>query len=390
MTFSNRRWFVLPGLALLLACLVLLGFQASSVQAAPAAQDPQPGNAVCLGCHQQPGMTMTLENGEQLYITVEPGQYGASVHSKAGIACAVCHTDIFGYPHPEKQIDSLRDYSLLYRDTCKLCHEEQYELDSVHRQAFERGDENAPICIDCHNPHTQAQVVDEQGNLIPEELGKSPEICAKCHNGIYEEYSQTVHGVAAAQGNTDVPVCITCHGLHQIEDPTTTQFRLASPTLCGDCHSDEAVMSKYGLSTNVYTSYVSDFHGSTVTLFERVSPDQETNKAVCYDCHGVHSIRAIDDPNAGLEIRENMLAACQKCHPDASENFSDSWLSHYTPSPTKYPVVYYVNMFYNFFIPAVLGVMGVLVLSDIGRKVVQVTRPRKPRTEQEEKENEQP
>ena len=239
----------------------------------------------------------------------------------------------------------------------------------MHRQAFESGDPDAPICIDCHNPHTQVQVKDEQGNLIPEELGKSPEICAKCHNGIYEEYANTVHGKAAAQGNVDVPVCITCHGLHQIEDPTTTQFRLASPKMCGECHSDKAIMDKYGLSTDVYNTYVSDFHGTTVTLFEKLSPDQETNKAVCYDCHGVHSIHSVDDPQAGLEIKQNMLLACQKCHPDANENFPDSWLSHYTPSPEKYPLVYYVNLFYKFFIPVVLGGMAIFVVSDIGKKI---------------------
>ncbi len=375
------------GFAFALALIALLARQGAPVLAATFPQEGQPGNAVCLGCHQQPGQAMTLESGEQLYISVEPGQYGSSVHSKAGIACAVCHTDIFGYPHNPVTAKTLREYSLGYQDTCKLCHEAQYELDSVHRQAFESGNEYAPICTDCHNPHTQAQVKDEQGNLIPAELGKSPEVCAQCHNAIYEEYIQTVHGEAALAGNTDVPVCISCHGLHQIEDPTTTQFRLASPKLCGECHSDETIMAKYGLSTNVYDTYVSDFHGTTVTLFAKTSPDQETNKAVCYDCHGVHSIRRVDDPQAGLEIKENMLRACQKCHPNASENFPDSWLSHYDPSPTKYPVVYYVNLFYKFFIPAVLGVMGILVLSDVGRRVARAVRPQKRQESQEKKED---
>jgi len=370
---TNRRFGPPPafliGLVVALALIGLAAVQVTSAQAAGLYQDTQPGNDVCLGCHQQPGMVMELASGEQLYITVDPAEFGKSIHSKSGVACAVCHTDIFGYPHPEFQAATLREYSLRYQNTCKLCHEAQYELDSVHRQAFESGDPDAPICIDCHNPHTQVQVKDEQGNLIPEELGKSPEICAKCHNGIYEEYANTVHGKAAAEGNVDVPVCITCHGLHQIEDPRTTQFRLASPKMCGDCHSNKEIMDKYGLSTDVYDTYVSDFHGTTVTLFEKLSPDQETNKAVCYDCHGVHNIHAVDDPQAGLEIKQNMLLACQKCHPDANENFPDSWLSHYNPSPEKYPLVYYVNLFYKFFIPVVLGGMAVFVVSDIGKKI---------------------
>jgi hypothetical protein len=309
------------------------------------------------------------------------------VHANAGVACTVCHTDIFGYPHPDKGAKTRREYSLLYQDTCKLCHSDKYELDSVHKQAFEEGNPNAPICTDCHNPHTQVPVKDEQGNLILEELGKSPKVCAKCHNGIYEEYAKSVHGMAAAEGNPDVPVCITCHGLHAIEDPTTVKFRLASPKLCGECHSDPAIMEKYGLSTHVYDTYVADFHGTTVTLFDSLSPDQPTNKAVCYDCHGVHSISSVDDPLTGLEIKKNMLAACQKCHPDATVNFPDSWLSHYTPSPDRYPLVYYVNLFYKFFIPVVLGGMGVLVVSDIFYRVRKGMKSRGKEQGQGKKEN---
>jgi hypothetical protein len=377
-------------LAILLAGAWLLASPGRAL-AAGVQQEEQPGNAICLTCHQKPGQVMTLESGEQLYVTVDPAQYGRSVHSDAGIACAVCHSDIFGYPHPEKEAKTLREYSLLYQDTCKMCHSDQYELDSVHRTAFESGNENAPICTDCHNPHSQAQVKDEEGNLIPEELGKSPEICAKCHNGIYQEYAQSVHGVAAAQGNTDVPVCVTCHGIHSIEDPTTAEFRLASPKLCGDCHSDPAIMDKYGLSTDVYNTYVADFHGTTVTLFQKLTPDQETNKAVCYDCHGVHNIQSVSDPEAGLAIKQNMLAACQKCHPDATDNFPDSWLSHYSPSPDKYALVYYVNLFYKIFIPLVLGGMAVLVASDVYRKIFDRLKLRKkkahaePASESEEK-----
>ena len=269
----GTRTALLVGLAFVLAWVGLLASQAGAVQAAAPQQEEQPGNEVCMGCHQTPGQVMTLELGEQLYVSIDPELYSNSVHANAGVACTVCHTDIFGYPHPDKGAKTLREYSLLYQDTCKLCHSDKYELDSVHKQAFEEGNPNAPICTDCHNPHTQVQVKDEQGNLIPEELGKSPETCAKCHNGIYEEYAKSVHGMAAAQGNTDVPVCITCHGLHEIEDPTTTKFRLSSPKMCGECHSDPAIMEKYGLSTHVYDTYVADFHGTTVTLFDNLSPD---------------------------------------------------------------------------------------------------------------------
>jgi hypothetical protein len=42
-------------------------------------------------------------------------------------------------------------------------------------------------------------------------------------------------------------------------------------------------------------------------------------------------------------------------------------LSHYVPSQDRHPLVYYVNLFYKIFIPAVLGGMVVYNLTDVGR-----------------------
>jgi hypothetical protein len=98
---------------------------------------------------------------------------------------------------------------------------------------------------------------------------------------------------------------------------------------------------------------------------------------VCYDCHGVHDIVAADDPEKGLQVKENILKRCQICHPTATENFSDAWLSHYIPSPDKYPLVYYVNLFYAIFIPAVLIPMAILVVLDISSVVRRKLRARK-------------
>jgi hypothetical protein len=49
-------------------------------------------------------------------------------------------------------------------------------------------------------------------------------------------------------------------------------------------------------------------------------------------------------------------------------------MSHYVPSPTKFPLVYYVNLFYKFFIPAVIGGMLIYVAADV---IGRVRRARK-------------
>jgi hypothetical protein len=128
-------------------------------------------------------------------------------------------------------------------------------------------------------------------------------------------------------------------------------------------------MDKYGISTNVLSTYLADFHGTTVTLFQVTEPDQQTNKPVCYDCHGIHDIKAVDDPEKGLHVKQNLLIKCQGCHPGATPDFPDSWLSHYEPSQDKNPLVYWVNVFYWFLIPGVIGAMLIFVAADGGRRI---------------------
>jgi predicted CXXCH cytochrome family protein len=337
--------------------------------------EPGVGNDYCLGCHAKPDQIKTLPNGESLYLTIDPQLYADSVHGASGYACVQCHIDIRTYPHPEQKAEDRRDVTVIMSGICKRCHIGNYEktLDSMHEQARERGDKNAAVCADCHNPHTQQRLTNPDTQaLLPRARAQIPQTCARCHSAIYDQYKQSVHGAALLElSNPDVPTCITCHGVHNIGDPTTAAFRLDSPQLCAGCHTDTAMMSKYNVSTQVLNTYLADFHGTTITLFQKESPEQVTNKPVCFDCHGIHNIAKPNDPQKGLSVKENLLVTCQKCHPDATANFPDAWLSHYEPSPAQNSLVYYVNLFYKFFIPGVLGGMGVFVLSDIWRRFIQ-------------------
>jgi predicted CXXCH cytochrome family protein len=368
--FTLPSWLapVILGLFLLLTVFTL---PAKTASAAPPAQDQRPSDESCLFCHQEEGRTLQI-GADQLALTVDASAFTVSVHGEEAIRCVDCHSNIDTFPHPEVTAASVRAFVAEQSLVCKECHEDQSSkvLDSVHQQAFASGNLNAATCADCHNPHTQARLTDKaSGELLPATRQYIPQTCAQCHSTIFEKYAGSVHGSALSEGNPDVPTCIDCHGVHNISDPTTNTFRNSTPGLCASCHTDEALMNKYGLSTNVLTTYVADFHGTTVQVFEENFPDQPTNKPVCTDCHGIHDIIAVDDPKAGIAQKTNLLAKCQQCHPDAStEAFTDAWLSHYEPSPEIFPLVYYVNLFYKFFIPAVLGGMVFYILTDIYRR----------------------
>jgi predicted CXXCH cytochrome family protein len=357
------------GLALAAAALAsLAGFSADSVTAAPLpAAAPKVSSDVCLACHEKANM-LTMVGNEEILLTIDPTAFADSSHGKAQLGCVDCHTDIKSFPHPEYGKSGLRefDYSLyeVTRSACQGCHNDEAAkaMSGVHQQTLEAGNHNAAMCADCHNPHyvedtaTRAEV---------------PDVCARCHSDIAATYKESVHGAALIdEGNQDVPNCIVCHGNHNITDPRTVEFRNDIPLLCARCHTDSNIMDKYGISTNVMNTYVADYHGTTVTLFEQSSPNLPTNKPVCIDCHGTHNISKTDNPQTGIALKENLLVKCQRCHPDATANFPDAWMSHYIASPDKYPLVYYVNLFYKFFIPAVIGGMLVFVISDMIRRTI--------------------
>lgn len=349
----------------------------ATTQTAPSAKTSDPNlsiaNEVCLGCHGVPGETITLPSGETWDLYVTPEMYQDSVHGQMGYACVQCHTDVGEYPHPPFQAKDLRDVTLKMREVCARCHtrESELELDSVHAAARAEGVREAAVCSDCHTAHEVRRLTDPNTHkMLPDVRQWIPERCGLCHSQIYQEYAASVHGSALSEGNPDVPTCIDCHGVHNIEDPRTAYFRLRSPYICAKCHTDSTLMSKYGLTTDVLNTYVDDFHGTTAVLFEKLSPDAQVNTPVCYDCHGVHDISSTNDPATGLKIKANLLARCQACHPDATTNFPTAWMSHYVPSPQVYPLVYYVNLFYKFFIPFTLGGMALLVVLDVSRGLI--------------------
>ncbi len=371
----GRLQIGLAGLALgIFLLLVATTFANASVAAAPHPQDTKPSDETCLFCHQQEGMTAQI-GGQPLPLTINPEQFSASVHGTEAIRCVDCHSDITTFPHPEVTAGSPRDFSLKLYPMCQQCHIEQYNnaLDSIHQRALAAGNTNAAVCTDCHDPHTQTRLTNKDtGELLLGARYHIPQTCAQCHSTIFEAYRESVHGAALIEeGNQYVPTCIDCHGVHNIPDPTANTFHNSIPYLCAECHTNETLMGQFGISTNVLDTYVADFHGTTVKLFEETFPDQPTNKAVCTDCHGHHDILKVDDPNAGIALQGNLLVKCQQCHPDATtETFTASWMSHYDPSPDAFPIVYYVNLFYRIFIPAVLGGMTLYVLTDIYRRFI--------------------
>jgi hypothetical protein len=241
-----------------------------------------------------------------------------------------------------------RAMSLPINDFCLPCHEKEFDstLDSAHVKVLNSGNSEAPVCIDCHGSH----------DMTPPDQPRSKisQTCATCHESVYSSYRSSIHGAALeGEANPDVPSCIDCHGVHSVRGPRDPSFRGDSIVICGNCHNNKELMEKYGISTDVFNSYLNDFHGRTVNMF-REKGGLSSNKAVCFDCHGIHNIRPADDPLSSV-YPDNLQKTCQQCHEEASIRFPQAWLSHYAPMWENSPVLFSVNLTYKFLIPATLG-----------------------------------
>jgi len=134
--------------------------------------------------------------------------------------------------------------------------------------------------------------------------------CSTCHRESYERYLRGAHAKALTEENKSPPT--------KGSDPE----RLKAPT-CGECHS--AHYSRSHLSRGAVgkemtgvcgschpaqkATYLQNYHGKVaVNLGDDAS-------AYCTDCHGAHDCVSLKD-------RKAALTACQRCHPDAGERFT--------------------------------------------------------------------
>ena len=359
----HRRWlaFILAGISVL---IVGFGFAAS----AWAQEEPGDTETYCLSCHANPDLAMELPSGESLSLYISPEMLSQSIHSPLGIECQACHTEITSYPHPEVTAQSQRELSLDLYEACAKCHSDNYDKtqDSVHAQVMADGNENAPICTDCHGAHDVHPPDQPRANIST--------TCGQCHTAILEEYKNSIHGGALIdEDNPDVPVCTDCHGVHNIQDPRTSQFRIESPELCAGCHADAELMEKYGLPADVYSLYNLSWHGVDVNVYKANWPTIWHESAVCTDCHGVHNIRTTDDP-ASMVNPANLLSTCQNCHPGVGPNWTGAWTGHNQISLERTPFVYYTDVFYSLFAPIVLWGSAIYVVLKILHILIERTR----------------
>jgi cytochrome b subunit of formate dehydrogenase len=334
-------------------------------------------NNECLECHSDPGIQKEGAGGKAISLYVPATEFGSSVHAELGcidchadynpdshpgplakVDCGMCHSDakdaysksvhgmavakgiadaptcsdchgthdITSPSNPASNVHPLRIVA-----TCARCHANpdivtKYDitakapidayLKSIHgRQLMEEGNTDAPNCSTCHPAHSMLPASDPASTVARANI---PATCGQCHGDIVAVYSESIHGVAAARGVTDSPVCTDCHGEHSIQEPTNPLSSVfpsnISKTTCTRCHGSLILSGRYGFDATRIDTYKETYHGLA-------SKKGALNVANCASCHGVHNIFPSTDPRSTVN-KANLQKTCGTCHPNASVEFA--------------------------------------------------------------------
>ena len=222
--------------------------------------------------------------------------------------------------------------------------------ESVHGKALLSGNGKAANCVNCHTAHMVKAPGDPTSTVNRFNI---PNTCGQCHGNIEKEYKESIHGVAVLQkGSSDAPVCVNCHGEHNILKPSNplapTSNANVSKEVCSRCHASITLATKYGLNPNRLSTFNNSYHGLALQ-------GGATTVANCGSCHGVHLVLPPDNPKSSVFIG-NLEKTCGKCHPGANKNFSVGDI-HATKKEKSDPILYWISLIYILMIVSVIGAM---------------------------------
>lgn len=188
----------------------------------------------CLECHAKKDFSKPKAGGGSVSLHVADKPYSESVHNDNG--CTDCHNEYDGKKHTKGDNKKLgtREYSVAAVAVCRDCHKKnvkQYD-DSLHATLVRGGNAEAPICSDCHDPHTT------RANSATGPMDDV--VCQNCHGKVFKAYASSIHGQARskqtgklAAGQKKAPICADCHRAHEIK-AAATEGRIKDA--CLDCH----------------------------------------------------------------------------------------------------------------------------------------------------------
>ncbi len=328
--------------------------------------------------HQRPCATITSKVDcsichEQVVETYKTSTHGILAEKNDPVApvCRDCHGTHNIMGHEDEKSPT---YPTHVPELCGKCHREgnkaavrytgtQHNIlenytESAHGKGLlQSGLVVTAMCTDCHTAHHELPRDNPESSINHKNV---PATCGRCHNGIYEQFEQSIHSPLVSKTEQPLPACIDCHQSHTIIRTDSEGFKLGIINQCGKCHED------------VTKTYFETFHG-------KVSKLGYTAAAKCYDCHGAHNILPPYEPKSTLS-RANIVKTCGQCHPGSNRRFA-GYLTHATHHDRhKYPILFYTFWFMTILLVGTLTVAGTHTLMWLPRSFQMMRKHKQLRT----------
>jgi cytochrome b subunit of formate dehydrogenase len=333
MRFSRMKH--LPGVLAAVMLLAVMQFPLSSTAYAEPS-DPKLSNDRCLRCHGRDNFSRKAENGEERDLHVAAEAFEHSVHGSSD--CVSCHQDIIKAPHRkgiDRKVGCVRCHTELWYEAQRSGTKEENArlgevvqqiesyMGSIHaRPSMADQSRTNATCYNCHDAHYIEPIDNHVGS---ESRLKTPDVCGQCHAEQRDAYFTSVHGMEILSGNANAAVCNDCHTTHDIEKATADSGRLVITENCGNCHEENL------------ESYMGTYHGKVTKL-------GYAETAKCYDCHGSHEVKRLDDETSMMHVN-NRLETCQTCHADATEGYITFQPHGTMHDMEKYPQMWFASTF---------------------------------------------
>jgi hypothetical protein len=236
-------------------------------------------------------------------------------------------------------------------------HVKDYEL-SIHWASREKVG-GVAYCTSCHGAHSVLPSSDPNSETNRSNVAQT---CGKCHDAIYTQFKQSIHGQGYLARNANVPGCTDCHGGHKIlgkADANSPTYPTHIAAMCLRCHDKELISPALGAPGMRGKTYFSSYHGIASSM-------GDATVANCASCHGSHNIRKSSDPLSTVNPA-NIPHTCGACHPGAGVNFSLGKIHVMGPTATSWIAGFIGNVYTLVIAGVVAGLFGLIALDLYGR-----------------------
>jgi len=265
----------------------------------------------CMGCHSSREADKVFKDKERISVFVSENDFKNTVHG--ALNCTDCHPKVSLETHPGRVFESKSAFLTDASGICRTCHTDS-QLKAKPNHAYMAEKRDAPLCIECHGAHNVRRVAEWKASL------QGNEYCLTCH---HQNISKTLR---------------SGERLSLWIDPSYLASSVHNKHACNDCHSEftrDSHPIKIFPNIREHSISVSDVcrrcHADKYTLLkgsthynlsfqvgETLITKGNWKAPVCTDCHGFHTV----GPKITYEILSGV--PCRKCHEDIFKIYAKS------------------------------------------------------------------